>query len=485
MASGLISGEEAAYILALIEDPDPENKKSGLQRLCKLYRSGLTLRYPHVFRQHLNGLLFNVSPKVRRWALNAIALCGRRPDNLEAVLDCVEHGHDDPEILVSGVPALFGLTTANEVSKLLLYRKIPLEGAILLASAQRSDSHRAQLARNPINIERADPLELRMAALLVGMDKAPPNLFDRRHANNVIIGQLNRHHDNLVAQYSVWAIAENPKLGVGDLTIPLKDTEGLPPNVRGWVYRLVSVDEVTAAAHLDYIVLGSEDESDEAREGLATGIRSVFVDGLDQTTFTWLPDEPIPRIRQRLLEHMAACAERCPAYLTPVLDTYREADRASQIRLEGAAQGTSTYGELRRIALRTEQASLNLERPMVVQNINTGGGSIGIVSGEGTVIAEFVQAINRMNDAETLKPLLTEILRFISEHVTDDAKKTSGADLVKTVAAKPSKSKMQAIIEYLKMLKEGGGYLDAAGHSLGDLIQQGEAAIHHLPSLIG
>jgi hypothetical protein len=362
VARGFIPGEEAAYVLALLEDPDPENKKSGLQRLCKLYRSELTLRYPHVFRQHLNGLLFSASPKVRRWALNAIALCGRRTDNLEAVLDCIEHGRDDPETLVSGVPALFGLTTANEVIKLLQHRKIPLEGATLLASAQYSDSHRTQLRKNAINIERADPLELRMATLLVGMDKAPQHLFDKKHANKVVIGQLNRHHDHLVAQYSVWAIAENPNLGVGDLTIPLKDTESLPPNVRGWVYRLVSANEATAAAHLDYIVQGSQDQSDEAREGLAIGIRNVFVDGIDETTLNWLPDEEVPRIRQRLLEHMAACAEKCPAYLTAVIDSYRIADKAARTRLEGASQGTSTFRELRRIALATEQATLNLER---------------------------------------------------------------------------------------------------------------------------
>jgi hypothetical protein len=298
---GFIPEEEAAYVLALLQDRDPENKKSGLQRLCKLYRSGLTLRSPHVFRQNLNGLVFNESPKVRRWSLNAIALAGTKVENLEAVLDCIERFRNDPEIVLAGVPALFGLSTATEVSKLLRYRKIPLEGPTLLASAQYSVDHRGQLRRKRINIERADPFELRMAALLVGMGKAPEHLFNSKHTNQRIIGQLNGHDDDLVAQYSVWAIAENPDLGVSDLTIPLKDVEGFPANVRGWIYRLITADDTTAASHLEYIVLGSEDSSDEAREGLAIGIRSVFVDGLEETTFRWLPDEPIMRIRHRLL----------------------------------------------------------------------------------------------------------------------------------------------------------------------------------------
>jgi hypothetical protein len=487
VAKGFISEEEAAYVLALLQDPDPENKKSGLQRLCKLYRSGLTLRYPHVIRQNLNGLIFNDSAKVRRWSLNAIALAGREHDNLEAVLNCVERFRNDPEIIVAAVPALFSLCTATQVSELLRHRKIPLEGATLIASAQYSPEHRTRLGRSRINIERAGPLELRMASLLVGMSKAPEHLFHSKHTNQKMIGQLNGHDDNLVAQYSVWAIVENSTFGVDDLTLPLKDIENFSPNVRGWIYRLVTADDATAAVHLDYIVLGSEDESDEARENLATGIRNVFVDGMEETTFRWLPEEPIIRIRNRLVEHMAACAERCPAYLTPVLQTYRDSGRAAQILLEAAAQGTSTYRELRRIAIATEQASLNLgdsngARIMVTQNINTGGGPIGVVSGQGTVIAQSVQAVGRMNDSDTLKPLLGELLRFIEASVTDATQKGIGAEAVKAVAVAPSKSKMKTVLEWLKGISDAGGYINAASHSLADLIRQVSDAISYLPS---
>jgi hypothetical protein len=487
VAKGYISAAETAYVLALLQDPDPENKKSGLQRLCTLYRSGLTLRYPHVFRQTLNGLLYNVSPKVRRWALNAIALAGNDAENLQGVLDCIELHRNDPEIVVAGVPALFGLSNPRQVNSMLRQRKVPLEGATLLASAQYSEGHRRHLRRNPINIERAEPLELRMATLLVGMNKAPENLFHAKHSNRSVIGRLNVHHDGLVAQYSVWAIVENPEFGVGDLTISLKDTESLPANVRGWVYRLVAADDVSAADHLEYIALGSQDESDEAREGLAIGLRNVFFDGLEETTFEWLPDEPIGRIRDRLLEHMAASAERCPAYLTPVLDLYRASDRAAQIRLEGAAQGTSTYRELRRIALATEQTSLKLNIPdgvttMVVQNINTGGGNIGVVSGEGTVVAQSVQAVSHMNDGDTLKPLLADLMKFIEANVRDQEQQRIGAEAVKAVAVNPSKSKLQTVLGWLKALGEGSGYLATTSHSIGDLIQQVSSAIHQLPT---
>lgn len=487
MARGYISDEEVAYVLALIQDPDPENKKSGLQRLCKLYRSGFSLRYPHPIRQTLNGLLYNDSSKVRRWSLSAIALAGNRADNLDSVIDCIERFRDDPEVVVAGVPALFGLVTPRQVRALLKNRQVPLEGATLLASAQYSESHRRELRRNKINIDRAEPLELRMATLLVGMNKAPENLFDVKHSNRSIIGQLNGHDDKLVAQYSVWAIAENPALGINDLTISLKDTESLRPNVRGWIYRLVAADDATASNNVEYIVLGSQDKSDEAREGLAIGIRNVFFDGLEETTYRWLPDEPIIRIRDRLLEHMAACAEKCPGYLTPVLDTYRTSNRATQIRLEGAAERTSTYRELRRIAIATEQISLNLNgsngvTTMVVQNISTGGGNIGAVTGQGPIIAESIQAVSQIKEDDPIKPVLTELMKFIQNNVRDDEQKRAGAEAVKDVAAAPTKSKMQKVLGWLKLLGQGSGYIDSAAHNIGDLIHQVGAAIPHIPT---
>jgi hypothetical protein len=487
VAKGYISVEEAAYVLALLQDIDPENKKSGLQRLCKLYRSGQSLRHPHIFRQTLNGLLYNESSKVRRWSLNAIALAGSA-ENLESVLGCIERFRSDPEIVVAGVPALFRLVTPQQVGKLLKYRQVPLEGATLLASAQYSEKHRQQLRRNKINIDRADPLELRMATLLVGMNKAPENLFDVKHPNRSIIGELNGHDDELVAQYSVWAIVENPTFGVDDLTISLKDTESLRPNVRGWIYRLIVADDTTASDNLEYIVQGSQDKSNEAREGLAIGLRNVFFDGLDETTYRWLPDEPIPRIRDRLLEHMAACAEKCPGYLTPVVETYRGSDRATQIRLEGAAQRTSTYSALRRIAIETEQTSLNLKGPngvttmVVVQNINTGGGNIGAVTGQGPIITESMQVVSQMKEDDTSKQVLMELLKFIQNNVRDEEQKRLGAEAVKAVAASPSKSKMKSVLSWLQALSQGSGYIDTAAHKIGDLIHQVGAAIPHIPT---
>jgi hypothetical protein len=51
----------------------------------------------------------------------------------------------------------------------------------------------------------------------VGLNKAPENLFEPKYENAEIVGVLNNHHDGLVAQYSVWAICENPRLNIDHL----------------------------------------------------------------------------------------------------------------------------------------------------------------------------------------------------------------------------------------------------------------------------
>jgi hypothetical protein len=479
LTRGFIQEEEAAYLKLLLEDRDPENNKIGLQRLCKFYRSGLRLRYPHAFRVLLNGLLYSQSSKVVRWAFAAAALVGRKAENLQAVIDAVERNKHDPEMVVYGVPALYKLSTADEVRDLLRQQGIPIEGAVLVASAQYNSQQKVAVARSRVNIHRADPLELRMATLLIGMDKAPENLFDTKHVNRAVIGQLNRHDDDLVAQYSIWAIAENPLMGIDDLGVSVKDIENMPPNVRSWMYRLVVANDETALAHLEYVRLGSEDFDVEARNGLASGLRHIYFDGLDEIIFAWLPDEENHGIKGRLLEHMSACAHRCSAYETTVLAAYREGNRFARTQLEAAAQGSGLYASLRRIALADEQGSLNFGEPrevsvVVNQNINTGGGNIGAVVGEGNVIAQSIEAVNRMKAGSDVKPLLEAVLKLIEQKVTSAQQRDEGAALVAEAAEKPNASVVGRIIGWLKSLKEGTDLVAGASHSIGDLVHKAQ-----------
>ena len=111
-----INPEEEAYVKLLIANIDPENKKVGLETLCKLYRSGLILRDPHVVVLHAMGLLYDPSPRVRRWSLNALALIGSKGE-IVAILEAVKRNQDDPDILAAGISALSAILNADEARR--------------------------------------------------------------------------------------------------------------------------------------------------------------------------------------------------------------------------------------------------------------------------------------------------------------------------------------------------------------------------------
>jgi len=97
-----ISPEEEAYVRLLIANIDPENKKVGLETLCKLYRSGQILRDSHVVVVHAMGLLHDKNSRVRRWSLNALALIGSK-DQVDAILDAIKRDEADADILAAGI----------------------------------------------------------------------------------------------------------------------------------------------------------------------------------------------------------------------------------------------------------------------------------------------------------------------------------------------------------------------------------------------
>lgn len=135
--SSYIGAADTAYLELLIADKDPESKKLGLQRLCKWYRRGLRLRQPERVRIHLMGLLHDGSPKVVRWALNALALLGTN-QNARAVVEAIQRHRDDPDILGAGVSALCALLPGDRARAELQAADLPLSGAILMAAVQHS-----------------------------------------------------------------------------------------------------------------------------------------------------------------------------------------------------------------------------------------------------------------------------------------------------------------------------------------------------------
>ena len=180
------------------------------------------------------GLLHDDAPKVKRWALNALALVGAKA-NVRAIVEAIQRNRNDPDILGAGVSALCALLPAEGARIELQKADLPIEGAILMAAVQHSGHFQDELRVARIRIDYASAPELRLAGVLVGLDKAPENLFSLTLPNREVIGELNSHPDLVVAQYSIWATYENPKLSLKNLRLPLHDVKSKPPNVRKYM----------------------------------------------------------------------------------------------------------------------------------------------------------------------------------------------------------------------------------------------------------
>jgi nucleoside phosphorylase len=358
-ASKFIDPLDAAYLELLIGDKDPESRKIGLQRLCKLYRQGLRHRKGERIAVHLMGLLHDDAAKVKRWALNALALVGTSA-NVRAVIEAIQRNRNDPDILGAGVSALCALLPADQARAELEKADLPIEGAVLMAAVQHSGHFQSELRLARVRIDYADAPELRLAGILVGLDRAPENLFSLSLPNSEVIGELNKHPDPIVAQYSIWATYENPRLSLKNLRLPLHELESKPANIRKYAYRLAAKDGQTAHDNYEFLVLGSEDPSPEARAGLAAGLRDIYFDGLEALVLDWFRDEDVDDVRQRLLEHMAKNAGRCESYKAPVLRAYEAANAHSITRaqLEAAARDTDLYVDMKRVQYDAEGRDL-------------------------------------------------------------------------------------------------------------------------------
>lgn len=460
---GYIQDQEAAYVQLLLEHINPRIKESGLERLCTLYRRGFRLKIPHPIQQTLNGLLYNSDSGVQRWTLNAIALVGSRKENTQPTLDAIERNRGNEDIVGAAIAALVALTKPDDLIGLLESIGIPLEGSALLAAAQQTDAYTFKLAENRIQTDSASDAELRLAAILIGLNKAPEHLFHLSHKNDAVIGSINRHHDPSVAQYSVWAICENSNLGLVHLGVALPDVESLPENVRGYVFRLITADFETAKKHIEYLKLGSEDPSDKARLGLAAGLRTVYFDGLEELTVPWLGDERSQEVKDHILDHMTAHSERCATYREAALTEYKLAGASSlpRRRLEAVAAGTELFSEFRRIAIRTESGSLFEDDDYMRQKITFNGpATIGSISGDNTKINNATGAAQ--NNTVDVQEILDALAKLLAKSYSSDDQIAHGNELVANAQKTPSKDTLLNLVGWMKTLKDGACYAVAA-----------------------
>lgn len=405
---------------------------------------------------------------VRRWALNAIAILGIGTDN-SIILDQLHPASDDPDLMAAVVAALYSQNPTN-ASQLLTSRGVELTGANLIAAAQYSSVQRQLLIDTKIPIDNASSEELKAGLILTGTSKAPEHLFFAAHKNKVALEQLNLHPVASVSKYSIWALAKL-KLGFDSLKIPLADFDSSPPEVRKWVLRLLFSDEKNLSKNLDMVQRAGRDESDEVRHEGAIELRTAYVQDLGSYVKDWYFNELFLPAQDALIEHMAAQAYKSDEYMELVTRIYEIEPFGSQrrTRLEAASAGTACYGELRRIAVKSEIPSLfsndTLSKEHNVTNINFGDNSnFGAVAlGGGTINTATINAIGSVQNP-SVKEVLESVFAFVNSVDMNPGQKAEGEQLVRDAATAPSKSTMQKLIGFIKTIGTGAS---AAGELVG------------------
>jgi hypothetical protein len=345
-----ISAQQIAFFRYELERGNAKRKKSGLQDLCALYRRGHFLPVEAVegCEALINGFVLQGDQdlKVVRWCLNALAQFGRFESSRFYVESAIRKHAGDPEIEAAGVAALCHMYRGGIGDIEALHEIDPVIWK--LAALQNTDPKRIELDRLSIDIDKADPAILRLALITVGLNRDIENLFHPKHSNSVFVRRLGQHPDDIVQQYSVWSVIENRKLVFDDLGISLDGVEDLKPNVQSKLYQLVAERDPDPRRRLEITERGSCVAPDDAREGLAKGVKGSFYDGLEGVTLDWYGQEKNPVIRGHLAEHFARFADECAPY-EPMVMRINEEEPRLRDRLLLGAEGRRLYSKLKAV----------------------------------------------------------------------------------------------------------------------------------------
>ncbi|MCI1000678.1 CHAT domain-containing protein [Ochrobactrum sp. C6C9] len=343
----IISPGQTAFLKFEIENGDARRRKVALQDLSRRYRQGdkLNSEGRSSFEKTINGIVLSDGDrKVVRWCLNALARLGTRQGSSTYVAAVMKQHEEDPEIVAAAVAALSHLYHGN-------LEAVPglsvLDPSVrLLAAMQTTDAHKLDLSRLTIDIDKADKEILKLALLVIGLNKDIQNLLHPRHSNGTIVKQLGQHDDPIVRQYSVWSVMENRHLTLADLGIPFDTIGSQPANVQAKLLQLAAERENDLKLRHQIIHEGTFNDIPEARLGLAKGLLHSYYDGLEDLTIRWFDVEENPDVLALVAEHFARFSDECGPYFEKALEIVEATPKLTERILLGA-EGRSLYVKIK------------------------------------------------------------------------------------------------------------------------------------------
>lgn len=443
----------STYLKSQIESGNALATKRALQEICRLYRHGWRIIQDQLIgiENGIIGLTFSsADPKVRRWALNTIAQVGRERTCREAILHALRVYNDDAEVLASAIAALYRL--CRSASDDLRSLGLP-ERMVALAALQHVSADELDLTCLPIRVDTADPELMKLGLIIVGLNKAPENIFEPRHDNASIVRALGNHHDPIVSQYSIWAIVENEGLGLKDLGVPLKNIESLPRNVAAWVYQLIGANLPSVSDHQEYIRLGMTDDSPEVRLGLAIGIKESFSEASVSLVLDWFTREMDPEVREQVLDHLIRQSSRSGSYTSHVLAEFERAGEGARDRMLATAAGLPLYSRLSAIKYGRGDGLFTGVAP-VQQTFNIGniqGGAVS-VGGDARQTGDVANSYNQQT-LEVIRGHLADAEREIRSSVADMETKKGAIGAIEAAQKEPTKDNLSRAVEALQRVE--------------------------------
>jgi|GEM_PF-5286003 len=353
-AVGRVDSTEAMFLKAEVESGDNARAKRALQIICQLHRGGKRLQ-PADIRRVENSILGALSSgrsdeKVRRWCLSALSQFGSKQACWSAVETTIRNFPDEPQVVSSGIAALYKLDR-NAASAALLKNSSISSEILTLSALQTIDTATQEFPKLTLDISKADETALKLALVLVGLNRAPELLFDKKFDNRAMVKELGGHQDALVSQYSVWAVSENPVYSTSDLGIDRTEIIAQPDNVRHYAYRLFAAENDPSTENFEMIAEGRHDDINEVRLGTAMGLRETYYEGLQDLTIPWFYDEADNDVRAHLLDHLVRHSEKQELYETHAIDLfeYFASDEGMRNRMMAAAAGKKISTAFKRI----------------------------------------------------------------------------------------------------------------------------------------
>ena len=471
----------------------PVAVKRALQDLCGHLENHRRLLDTTNARTSIHSHMWGTDIPVRRWALKALALLNH-PEDVRRIVDRLR-AETDEKARSWGIAGLVRQAKDKGIEQVCKEAGLERDTVLLLASRLYAPSIwlESQVRPEAISIDDED-LVLEWATFLIGYGRAPPNLFDPRHENQVFLGLLNDHGNDEIAEYSVWALCQRSDLEFADLRVRIADFGGRPPNVRKWLYRVVTKDSQASGLSPDMIEQFRRDGSVSAREGLAIGLTGVACGpDYDDAIVDWYAEEADEGIREMLVAGMAGRPDPSEAMKELISDRYMSAPAGERLqrKLLAAAVGAPMFPVLKRFEIEQSlearenalkrQGRFEFDGPTIkIINNNHIAGNADIVMGNtikarGDINAQNVVGGDMIGSANAAVQSISttrgsdrEVLEAVISFITGSSLDARSKDLVlKTVeqAAKdPSPANKSGVLQALKSL---GGSVATIGAAAG------------------